>query len=136
AARPTTGPVPHRGGALVLALDLVDHAVVRLSSYARRAMFPPGPGTVADFHRRTLGLIGFLGGSPHLDPHPNEVPGAIPFPTDHTPRPYDVAAVSRFFEAPVQVDAVFREFRTSFLAKPTPVHLFWGSFDLAVTRFS
>jgi len=136
AAGLTTGPVPDGAGAIDLALDLVDHAVVGRSSDGRRAMFPLGPGTVADFHRRTLGLIGFLGGSPNLDPHPNEIPGAIPFPTDHTPRPYDAAAVSRFFEALVQVDSVFREFRTSFLGKATPVHLFWGSFDLAVTRFS
>jgi len=106
------------------------------ASNGRSAQFALGPGTVADFHQRTLGLVGFLGGSAHFDPHPNEIAGAIPFPTDHAPRPYDAGAVSRFFQALVQVDNVFREFRTSFLGKATPVHLFWGSFDLAVTRFS
>ena len=132
----TTGPVPDGPGAVDLALDLVDHAVVGRASSGRSARFGLGPGTVADFHRRTVELIGFLGGSPQIDPRPNEIPGAVPFPEDERPRPYDAGAVSRFFEALVQVDSVFREFRTSFLGKATPVHLFWGSFDLAVTRFS
>jgi len=132
----TTGPVPDGPGAIDLSLDLVDHAVVGRASNGRSGRFALGPGTVADFHQRTLGLVGFLGGSAHFDPHPNEIPGAIPFPTDHAPRPYDAGAVNRFFQALVHVDSVFREFRTSFLGKATPVHLFWGSFDLAVTRFS
>jgi hypothetical protein len=132
----TTGLVPDGPGGIELALDLVDHAVVGRASSGRAARFALGPGTVADFHRRTVELIGFLGGSPQIDPRPNEIPGAIPFPEDSAHRPYDGDAVTRFFEALVQVDAVFREFRTSFLGKATPVHLFWGSFDLAVTRFS
>jgi len=136
AAGLTTGPVPDGPGAIDLTLDLLDHAVVGRASNGRSARFALGPGTVADFHRQTLELVTFLGGSPQLDPHPNEIPGAIPFTEDHAPRPYDAGAVSRFFEALVQVDRVFREFRTSFLGKATPVHLFWGSFDLAVTRFS
>jgi len=131
-----TSPVPDGPGAIDLALDLVDHAVVGRASNGRSARFGLGPGTVADFHRRTLELIRFLGGTPELDPTPNEIPGAVPFPEDHASRPYDAGAVRRFFEALVQVDRVFKEFRTAFLGKATPVHLFWGSFDLAVTRFS
>jgi hypothetical protein len=131
-----TGPVPDGPGAIDLALDLVDHAVVGRASDGRSARFGLGPGTVADFHRRTLELIRFLGGTPELDPTPNEIPGSLPFPEDLAPRPYDAGAVRRFFEALVQVDRVFKEFRTAFLGKATPVHLFWGSFDLAVTRFS
>jgi hypothetical protein len=110
--------------------------VVGRASNGRAARFELGPGTVADFHGRTLELIRFLGGTAELDPHPNEIPGAFPFPEDQVHRPYDAAAVRRFFEALVQVDRVFKGFRTSFLGKGTPVHLFWGSFDLAVTRFS
>jgi len=131
-----TSPVPDGPGAIDLARDLVDHAVVGRASNGRSARFGLGPGTVADFHRRTLELIRFLGGTPELDPTPNEIPGAVPFPEDHASRPYDAGAVRRFFEALVQVDRVFKEFRTAFLGKATPVHLFWGSFDLAVTRFS
>jgi hypothetical protein len=132
----TTGPVPDGAGAIDLSLDLVDHAVVGRASDGRAARFALGPGTVADFHRRTVELIDYLGGSPRFDLHPNEIPGSLPFPEDRAPRPYDAGAVNRFFQALIQVDSVFREFRTGFLGKATPVHLFWGSFDLAVTRFS
>jgi hypothetical protein len=132
----TTSPVPDGPGAVELALDLIDHAVVGRAADGRSARFQLGPGTVADFHRRALELITFLGGSPQIEPHPNEIPGAIPFPDDHAARPYDAGAVRRFFEALVQVNNVLREFRTSFLGKASPVHLFWGSLDLAVTRFS
>ena len=131
-----TSPVPDGPGAIDLALDLLDHSVVGRASDGRSARFSLGPGSVADFHRRTLELIRWLGGTPELDPHPNEIPGAVPFPDDHAERPYEAAAVQRFFQALVQVDRVFKEFRTAFLGKASPVHLFWGSFDLAVTRFS
>jgi hypothetical protein len=131
-----TSAVPDGPGAIDLALDLLDHSVVGRASDGRSARFPLGPGTVAEFHRRTLDLIRWLGGTPELDTHPNEIPGAVPFPDDQVPRPYDGAAVQRFFGALVQVDRVFKEFRTGFLGKASPVHLFWGSFDLAVTRFS
>ena len=132
----TTSAVPDGPGAVDLEMDLLDHAVVGRASNGRSARFRLGPGTVADFHQRTLELVRFLGGTPEFDPHPNEIPGAIPFPEDHAPRPYDAGAVSRFFQALVQVDRVFKEFRTAFLGKSSPVHLFWGSLDLAVTRFS
>ena len=131
-----TSPVPDGPGAVELSLDLLDHAVVGRASDGRQARFPLGPGSVADFHRRTLELIRWLGGTPEFDTHPNEIPGAVPFPDDRARRPYDAAAVQRFFGALVQVDRVFKEFRTAFLGKASPVHLFWGSFDLAVTRFS
>jgi len=132
----TTSPVPDGPGAIDLELDLLDHSVVGRASNGRSARFDLGPGTVAEFHRRTIELVRFLGGTPEIDPHPNEIAGAIPFPEDHASRPYDSGAVRRFFEALVLVEQVFKEFRTSFLGKATPVHLFWGSFDLAVTRFS
>ncbi|MGZ6141213.1 MAG: DUF5996 family protein [Myxococcaceae bacterium] len=131
-----TSAVPDGPGAVELELDLVDHAVVGRASDGRAARFPLGPGTVAQFHHRTVELIRWLGGTPELDVHPNEIPGAVPFPDDRIERPYDEGAVRRFFGALVQVDRVLKEFRTSFLGKSSPVHLFWGSFDLAVTRFS
>jgi hypothetical protein len=132
----TTSPVPDGPGAIDLGMDLLEHTVVGRASDGRSASFKLGPGSVAEFHGRTLELVRWLGGTPTLDPHPNEFPGAIPFPDDQAPRPYDADAVRRFFGALVQVDRVFKQWRTSFLGKSTPVHLFWGSFDLAVTRFS
>jgi hypothetical protein len=91
---------------------------------------------VADFHARFLGLLGELGATPAFHGRPNEVPDAVPFVGDRAKRPYDRDAVSRFFRASVLVDRVLKRFRTGFLGKVSPVHLFWGSFDLAVTRFS
>jgi len=132
----TTSPVPDGPGAIDLSLDLLDHAVVGRAADGRAGRFPLGPGSIADFHARVLDLVRWLGGTATLDPHPNEIPGAVPFPEDTAPRPYDADAVRRFFGALVHVDRVFKRFRTSFLGKATPVHLFWGSFDLAVTRFS
>lgn len=67
---------------------------------------------------------------------PNEVPDPVPFLDDHAERPYDADAVTRFFRACVSIDSILERFRTSFLGKVSPVHLFWGSFDLAVSRFS
>ncbi len=76
-----------------------------------------------------------LGATPQFHGRPNEVPNPIPFTADQAERP-DADAVTRFFHASVAVDRVLKRFQTSFLGKVSPVHLFWGSFDLAVTRFS
>jgi hypothetical protein len=92
--------------------------------------------SVAEFHARFLALIGGLGGTQEFDGRPNEIPDPIPFTEDRAERPYDRDAVSRFFQALVEVDHVMKRFRTSYLGKVSPVHLFWGSFDMAVTRFS
>ena len=91
---------------------------------------------VADFHARFLDLLGSLGGNPEFDGRPNEVPNPIPFADDKSERAYAADAVTRFFHAMVAVDRVLKRFRTGFIGKVSPVHLFWGSFDLAVTRFS
>jgi hypothetical protein len=92
--------------------------------------------SVADFHERFLDLIGALGGTPELHGRPNEVADPVPFAQDQRQRPYDAEAVTRFFRALVQVDRVLKRFRTGYLGKVSPAHLFWGSFDMAVTRFS
>jgi hypothetical protein len=81
-------------------------------------------------------LIADLGGTPTFSDTPNEVPNPIPFSEDHRDRPYDRDAVQRYHQALVAIDRVFYRFRTSFLGKSSPVHLFWGALDLAVTRFS
>jgi Family of unknown function (DUF5996) len=95
-----------------------------------------GPMCVAEFHSQFRELIGRLGGVPEFDGRPNEVPHPIPFRHDWQKRPYDAAAVTRFFQALVSINRIFHRFRTGFLGKVSPVHLFWGSFDLAVTCFS
>src|SRR5262249_39596344 len=116
--------------------DLVNHVVIGEAADGRRAELPLGPMSVADFHGRFRDLVARLGGTAEFDGRPNEVPDAIPFQDDTRSRPYDADAVTRFFHALVAVSRVFSRFRTGFTGKVSPVHLFWGSFDLAVTRFS
>ena len=119
-----------------IAFDLLDHAVTGAATDGRQARFPLGPMSVADFHARLRDLVRTLGGTPEFDGRPNEVPDPIPFAQDREKRPYDAEAVTRFFHATVAVDRVLKRFRTAYIGKVSPVHLFWGSFDLAVTRFS
>lgn len=132
----TTSAVPDGPGAVEIQFDLIDHAVIGEASDGRSAGFDLGPMTVADFHGRFMELLRTIGATPKLDGRPNEIPDSIPFVRDQRPRPYQADAVARFFAALVSVDRVLKAFRTSFIGKASPVHLFWGSFDLAVTRFS
>lgn len=132
----TTSLVPDGPGGVEVALDLIDHMVVGAATDRRTARFALGPMSVADFHARFLRLLAELGATPELHGRPNEVPNPVPFAEDRAERPYDRDAVFRFFQASVAADRVLKRFRTGFLGKVSPVHLFWGSFDLAVTRFS
>jgi hypothetical protein len=83
-----------------------------------------------------LNLIGKLGGTPQFDGRPNEVPNPVPLRDDRQTKPCDADAVAHFFQAIVAINRVLNRFRTAYVGKVSPVHLFWGSFDLAVTRFS
>lgn len=131
----TTSLVPDASG-IEITFDLSRHVVIGEASDGRRVEMGLGPMSVADFHARFCELVGRLGGTPEFDGRPNEVPDPIPFQDDRQIRPYDADAVTRFFGALVAIDGVFHRFRTGFTGKVSPVHLFWGSFDLAVTRFS
>ncbi len=130
-----SSPIPDGSGIEIL-FDLRDHVVVGTSGDGRRAQLPLAATTVADFHADFIALVEALGGDPTFNGQPNEVADPIPFAADRRQRPYDREAVERFHRALVAMDRVFHRFRTSFLGKSSPVHLFWGSFDLAVTRFS
>lgn len=132
----TTGPVPDGPGAVELIFDLRDHRVVARASDGRREGFALEPMSVADFHARAVAAIEAVGGTPDIHAFPNEVPDPVPFARDAAPRPYDADAVARFHAALVSIERVLQRFRTGFLGKASPVHLFWGAFDMAVTRFS
>lgn len=132
----TTSIVPDGPGGIEIELDLLDHKVIGTASDGRSASFALVNMSVADFHSRFVDLVMKIGGTPEFHGQPNEIADGLPFRDDHEARPYDADAVTRFFQACVQVDRVFKQFRTGFLGKVSPVHLFWGSFDLAVTRFS
>jgi hypothetical protein len=132
----TTGVVADRGIGIELELDLVEHRLVGTNTNGDRYDFPLKAGTVAGFAADLERTIEQLGGTPEFHGSPNEVVEAIPFAKDDRKRPYDRDAVARFHQALVSIDAVLKKFRTGFLGKVSPVHLFWGSFDMAVTRFS
>lgn len=108
---------------------------MRVSDGGRRTL-SLAPGSIAAFHRDLTGALDALGVGVRIRTMPSEIADAIPFDRDTAPRPWDAPAATRFWQALVQVDRVFKEFRARFVGKCSPVHFFWGSFDLAVTRFS
>jgi Family of unknown function (DUF5996) len=132
----TTSLIPAGTEGVQFDFDLIDHTFIGSVSDGRMGSFLLEPMTVAEFHRRFVALTDELGVAIAFNGVPNEVADPLPFADDTTHKAYDGDAVHRFWGALVQADRVFKQFRTGFLGKVSPVHLFWGSFDLAVTRFS
>jgi hypothetical protein len=121
---------------LELEFDFINHRLAARTSRGEDRAIALAPQTVADFYRQVMALLSDVGVTVAINEMPNEVADAIRFPQDRTHAAYDAAAAHRFWRALVQADRVFKLFRTGFLGKASPVHFFWGSFDLAVTRFS
>ncbi len=132
----TTGPIPDGGRSIALDFDFCDHRLVAQADCGVSRGFSLESMSVADFLAQTTQAIAAVGGSPTIHPLPNEVPNPVPFADDTRARRYDAAAVERFHGCLLRIHRVLELFRTSFVGKASPVHLFWGSFDLAVTRFS
>jgi hypothetical protein len=132
----TTSMVPDGPGGVEIQFDLLRHEVTGSTTDGRTERFSLGPMSVAEFHGRFLDLLRALNGTLTFHGRPNEVADAVPFVEDRVPRTYDADAVGLFFQALSRISGVFQHFRTAFIGKVSPVHLFWGSFDLAVTRFS
>ena len=131
-----TSPIPAGHEILEIEFDFISDLLrVRISSGEEREV-PLQPQSVADFHSRLLRILADIGIEVAINEMPNEVPDPIRFSEDRVHASYDRDAAHRFWRALVQVDRVFKLFRTGFLGKSSPVHFFWGSFDLAVTRFS
>ena len=131
-----TSPIPAASEILEIEFDFVSHRLIARTSRGQNRELPLEPQTVADFYRRVLGLLNDVGIAVSIHEMPNEVPNPIRFSRDRTHSSYLPAAAHRFWRALLQADRVFKLFRTGFLGKASPVHFFWGSFDLAVTRFS
>ena len=131
----TTGLVPHGDRALDLEFDFVDHAL-RVRTDGPSLAIPLGPMSVADFYGRVSDALAGLGVPVRIHGAPNELPDAVPFADDREARPYDRAQAQSFLRVLLSADRVLKRFRTGFIGKASPVHFFWGSFDLAVTRFS
>jgi hypothetical protein len=130
-----TEPIHAPAGAFTLAFDLADHSLVYESAAARMAV-PLQSMPVADFHGIVMAMLARAGHDVRIHAAPNEIDPAIPFAEDKEVRAFDPDSARRLHGALLAADRVLRLFRSSFLGKASPVHFFWGSFDLAVTRFS
>jgi hypothetical protein len=131
-----TGAMPCNGRDLEIRFDFVDHNLVVTTSDGQCKALPLIPRPVADFFQELMASLRSMGVEVKIWPTPVEVSGPIPFPEDRTHCDYDPEAVTRLLHILQQTERVFQEFRGRFLGKCSPIHFFWGSFDLAVTRFS
>jgi len=132
----TTSPIPYGNRSFSVDFDFIEHVLIIADSDGVRGQVTLQPRTVADFYSAVMGALNELSLPVRINEMPNEIADAIGFTQDTAHRAYDRKAVQRFQQALTQVGRVLSQFRTSFLGKCSPVHFFWGSFDLAVTRFS
>jgi hypothetical protein len=124
------------GRTFTLTLDLCRHAIVLWISDGGREELPLNAGSIAALHRRLLALLEQHDLPFEFNGRPNELPDALPFAEDHAPREYDRDSAERFRAALAAMLPVFARFRAGFRGKASPVHFWWGSFDLSVSRFS
>ncbi len=132
----STGPIAVGGRTLELEFDFIDHVLWLRTSDGHVRQLMLKPVSVAEFYADTMVALGELGLAVRINEMPNEIRGAVRFSEDRAHASYDRDAVARFHRVLLSANAVFSHFRTGFLGKASPVHFFWGSFDLAVTRFS
>ena len=132
----TTSPIPYERGIFEIEFDFLHHNLVIQTSEGTSKTIPLAPRPVADFYKEFMAALESLGIHVKIWNMPVEVPNPIAFDKDFVHASYDRDAVSRFWHALISVDTIFKEFRGRFIGKDSPVHFFWGSFDLAVTRFS
>ncbi len=128
--------MPWAGGSLEIEFDFIDHVLWLRTSNGQFRQIVLRPISVAAFYADVLIALKELGVAVTLRSMPCEIPNCIPFDQDTIHKSYDVDAANRFWRVLVSAHEVFSRFRTGFLGKVSPVHFFWGSFDLAVTRFS
>ena len=132
----TTSAMPYGERTFAIDFDFLDHQLRISTCDDELRTVPLEPQTTALFHERVMTALAELDLEVEIHARPNEVDPAIPFTEDHVHASYDGEAVQRFWRVLLQVDRVFTDFRSRFLGKSSPSHFFWGSFDLAVTRFS
>jgi hypothetical protein len=133
----TTSMMPYRDQRFFsIDFDFVDHALRIADCDGRRAEFALEPMTVAAFYEKTMRALGDLDIHVRITMMPNEIADALPFDLDTVHASYDRVYVERFWHALLQANRLCKAFRSSFIGKVSPVHFFWGAFDLAVTRFS
>ena len=132
----TTGTIPYGNQTFSIDFDFIGHQLLFRASDAGAVDLPLRSQDTADFYAAVMGSLEELGLPVTIKTVPNEVEKPIPFPEDRLHKTYDAVSVNRFWRVLSQVDRVFSAFRAEFQGKSSPSHFFWGSFDLAVTRFS
>src|SRR6266478_2591563 len=132
----TTSPIPYAKGVFEINFDFIAHTLEIATSLGETRPFRLVPRTVAEFYAKLMDTLHSLGIDVKVWPMPVEVPRPVGFNLDESHAAYDSEYAHRFWQILASVDTVFWEFRSRFIGKVSPVHFFWGSFDLAVTRFS
>ena len=132
----TTSPIPYGKGVFEIEFDFIDHKLNVITSGGETRTIRLESRAVADFYAEFMIMLRSLGIEVSIRNMPQEVPGPIPFDQDRVHAAYDPQYAHSFWRILVTVDSIFKEFRSRFVGKSSPVHFFWGSFDLAVTRFS
>jgi len=123
-------------GTIEVRFDFIDHKLFLETSEGRTVVIVLEPQSVAEFYKKVMAALAELGVAMQIWTTPCEIPDPIPFEKDEVHAAYEEAAMHKFWGILAWVDQVLKEFRAGFLGKVSPVHFFWGSFDLAVTRFS
>jgi hypothetical protein len=132
----STSPIPYQGRAFEIQFDFIDHRLELRTSVGKVSGFALVPKSVAAFYREVFSLLHQAGIEVKINPKPQEVPNPIPLDQDETHASYDPEYANRFWRILLAIDLVLEQFRSRFIGKSSPVHFFWGSFDLAHTRFS
>jgi hypothetical protein len=132
----TTSPIPHGTSTFEIRFDFIDHELRMLKSDGAARALKLRRRPVAKFYREVMNALAEMELPVTINMTPNEIENPIPFDQDEEHRSYDPEYANRFWRVLAQSDRVFKEFRSGFCGKCSPVHFFWGSFDLAVTRFS
>ena len=132
----TTGPIPYEGRAFQIDFDFIDHVLWLRTSDGHYRQVMLRPVRVNEFYSEVMAALEQLGMPVAINTMPCELAECIPFEKDAIHRSYDADAVNRFWRVLLATNEVMSRFRTGFIGKASPVHFFWGSFDLAVTRFS
>ena len=132
----TTSPMPYKDGSFEITFDFIAHSLKIATSGGEIRAFRLAPRTVAQFYADLMDALHSLGIDVKIWPMPVEMPRPVQFTLDENHASYDAEYAHRFWQTLVSVNNVFWEFRSRFIGKSSPVHFFWGSFDLAVTRFS
>jgi hypothetical protein len=132
----TTSPIPYKGETFEIVFDLIGHTLLIEKSNGTTTTLRLAPKSVAGFYFEVMDALSSLGITVKIWTTPAEVPNPVPFEQDHSHASYDPHYAHRFWRVLLAVDGVLKEFRGGFIGKASPVHFFWGSFDLAATRFS